>query len=63
MRRLDAAIPVGHQALSAVTNLRVRKSVQVNIVFLTGVFSSKNTSARRAYPALKESKRIVKVRF
>ena len=33
MRRLDSAIPVGHQALSDVTNLCVRECVSKHRVF------------------------------
>ena len=62
MRRLDSAIPVGHQALSDITNLCVRECVSKYRVFDRG-FGFNNTSARRAYPALKESKQIVKVGF
>jgi hypothetical protein len=41
----------------------VQENAKVTIVFLTGVFVSENTSALRAYPALKERIANERIRF
>ena len=42
MRRLDSAIPVGHQALSDITNLCVRKCASKYRVFDKGFLDQKH---------------------
>ena len=50
MRRLDSAIPVGHQALSDVTNLCVRECVSRYRVFDAGNTVNRRIDARSRIP-------------